>query len=86
MVVALVGLASICAYGITAVVICPVGAILGHVAQRKIRERDEKGAGMALTGIIVGWTGFALGLIVTALFAWFIWYAVSNAPTPASSF
>lgn len=86
MVVSLVGLASICAYGVTALVICPVGAILGHVARRKVRERDEKGAGMALAGVIVGWIGFGLGLVATALFAWFIWYTVKNSPTPAGSF
>jgi Domain of unknown function (DUF4190) len=86
MVVSLVGLASICAYGITSVVICPVGAILGHVARRRIRQRDEKGDGMALTGIIVGWIGFAFGLLVTAGFAWLIWYGISQAPDPSRSF
>ena len=78
MVVSLVGVASICAYGVTAVLICPVGAILGHVAQRKVRDRDEKGAGMALTGIIVGWIGFVLGLIVTAFFVWVIWMGATG--------
>lgn len=33
----------------------PVGAILGHVARRQIRERGQQGDGMALAGIIVGW-------------------------------
>lgn len=33
----------------------PVGAILGHIARRQIRERGEGGDGMALAGIIVGW-------------------------------
>ncbi len=32
-----------------------VGAIMGHVARRQIRERGEDGDGMALAGIIVGW-------------------------------
>lgn len=34
----------------------PVGAILGHIARRQIRERGEQGDGMALAGIIIGWT------------------------------
>src|SRR5262245_53824683 len=33
----------------------PVGAILGHIARRQIRERGEQGDGFALAGIIVGW-------------------------------
>jgi hypothetical protein len=38
----------------------PVGAIMGHIARRQIRERNEQGDGFALAGIIVGWviTGF----------------------------
>jgi hypothetical protein len=44
----------------------PVGAILGHVARKQIRERGEGGDGMALAGIIVGWIGTVLfiGLII----------------------
>jgi hypothetical protein len=39
-----------------------VGAILGHVARRRIRQTGANGAGMALAGIIVGWvcTGIAV--------------------------
>lgn len=33
----------------------PIGAIMGHVARRQIRERGEQGDGFALAGIIVGW-------------------------------
>jgi hypothetical protein len=40
----------------------PVGAILGHIARRQIRETGEDGDGMALAAIIVGWiiTGLVL--------------------------
>jgi len=52
----------------------PVGAILGHVARRQIRERGEQGDGMALAGIIVGWilTGVMLLCCVgyLAVFGW----------------
>jgi hypothetical protein len=41
--------------GLATGISAPVGAILGHVARRQIRERGEQGDGMALTGIIVGW-------------------------------
>src|SRR5687768_1577827 len=54
MILALVGLA----FPITA----PVGAILGHVAMKQIRQTGETGEGMAKTGIIAGW-------IITGLWA-----------------
>jgi hypothetical protein len=52
MILALVGIA----FPITA----PVGAILGHIGLKQIRQTGESGEGMAKTGIIAGWiiTGF----------------------------
>jgi hypothetical protein len=44
-----------------------VGAILGHVARRKIRVEGQAGGGMALAGIIVGWVATAIGLLYIAL-------------------
>ena len=41
----------------------PVGAILGHVARKQIRERGEQGDGLALGGIIAGWVITGLGLL-----------------------
>src|SRR4051812_39582303 len=61
MVLALVGLGC----GLTA----PIGAIMGHVARRQIRQRGEGGSGMALAGIIVGW-------IVTVLYLAYIAFLV----------
>lgn len=54
MILALVGIAT----WITA----PIGAILGHIALKQIRQTGETGEGMAKTGIIVGWiiTGFGV--------------------------
>ena len=63
-----------------------VGAILGHVARRQIRERGEGGDGMALAGIIVGWiiTGltvvFAIAYI--ALVVWAVNDGRTNSPGP----
>jgi hypothetical protein len=57
-----------------------VGAIMGHVARKQIRERGEDGDGMALTGVIVGWVVFALTIIVWgAYFVFFVWL-VANTP------
>jgi hypothetical protein len=67
-----VSLASLMLCGYPAI----VGAIMGHVARRQIRERGEDGDGMALTGVIVGWIVFALAILVTlAYVVFFIWWA-----------
>jgi hypothetical protein len=57
---------SIC-YGVGGIIAGLVGAILGHVARRKIRERGEDGGGMALAGIICGYLGVLLGAAVLIL-------------------
>lgn len=54
--------------GVASCITAPVGAILGHVARRQIRERGEGGDGMALAGIIIGWVLTALMLLVIALY------------------
>jgi hypothetical protein len=41
--------------GLLIIISAPVGAILGHVARKQIRQTGEQGEGMALAGIIVGW-------------------------------
>ena len=51
--------------GVATCVSAPVGAVLGHVARRQIRERGEAGDGLALAGIIVGW--ILTGLLVAYL-------------------
>lgn len=48
--------------GIAVAITAPVGAILGHIALKQIRQSGESGEGMAKTGIIVGW-------IITGLYA-----------------
>jgi hypothetical protein len=47
----------------------PVGAILGHVARKQIRETGESGEGMALAAIIVGWVLTGLLLIGCCIIA-----------------
>jgi hypothetical protein len=52
--------------GFATCITAPIGAILGHVARKQIRERGESGDGLALGGIIVGWilTAISIGVIV----------------------
>ncbi|MBX6357483.1 MAG: DUF4190 domain-containing protein [Micromonosporaceae bacterium] len=78
LVVSLVGALGLCAYGLGGW-IGAIGAILGHVSQRQIRERGDGGGGMALAGVIVGW--IATGLFVLAGIGWAIaiWY-IANHP------
>lgn len=40
-----------------------LGAILGHVARRQIRERGQLGDGLAVAGIVVGWLLYAVMLV-----------------------
>ncbi|MGW4499257.1 DUF4190 domain-containing protein [Micromonospora sp. NPDC004336] len=78
LVLALVGFASC----ITA----PVGAILGHVAQKQIQQTGESGEGMAKAAIIIGW--ILTGLIVLAILFYvaLIIFAISQADTSGSSY
>lgn len=46
------------------------GAIMGHISLKQIAANGEKGRGMALAGVIVGWVGLGLFvLIVGAIIA-----------------
>ncbi|HLL64258.1 MAG TPA: DUF4190 domain-containing protein [Micromonosporaceae bacterium] len=57
-----------------------IGAILGHVAKRQIRERREGGEGMATAGIIVGWIVFVLMALMFIGYIVFMVWLVENAP------
>ena len=45
----------------------PVGAILGHIALRRINETGKEGRGFALAGVIIGWIGTALLVLAIVL-------------------
>jgi len=64
--------------GLAVGISAPVGAILGHVARRQIRERGEQGDGMALAGIIVGWILTGLIVLCIAGYAVAIGWAISQ--------
>ncbi|WP_405427544.1 DUF4190 domain-containing protein [Micromonospora sp. NBC_00617] len=72
-------LAGLTTCGITA----PIGAILGHVAQKQIRVSGEGGEGMAKAGIIVGWIVTALMVLGIAFYVAAIVFAIT---TDASSY
>jgi uncharacterized protein DUF4190/uncharacterized protein DUF1707 len=59
--------------------------ILGHMARRQIRRTGEQGSGMALAGLILGWAGLALQVLLLVGFILFvaaIAHAVHQVPPP----
>ena len=71
MVVSISALVFLACYGFGGL-IGVIGAILGHVSRRQIRERGESGEGLALAGIIIGWTATAIGLLIVAFIAFLL--------------
>jgi uncharacterized protein DUF4190 len=41
--------------------------VLGHMARKQVRQRNEQGAGLALAGLILGYAGIALTVIVAII-------------------
>lgn len=83
MVVSIISMVGLLCYGLGGF-LGVVGAILGHVSRKQIKERQQSGDGMALAGVIVGWVAVVLAIIVVTLFAVLVWWAVEN--TPDSTF
>ncbi|RKN43571.1 DUF4190 domain-containing protein [Micromonospora endolithica] len=77
LVLALVGFASC----ITA----PVGAILGHVARKQIRQTGEGGEGMAKAAIIVGWIVTGLALLFIAFYVVIVVFAIASSDGTSTS-
>lgn len=38
--------------------------VLGHIARHQIRRTGDQGAGLALAGLILGWAGLVVGLLM----------------------
>jgi hypothetical protein len=64
--------------GLATCISAPVGAILGHVARKQIRERGEGGDGLALAGIIVGWILTGLLVLVILFYVVIIIIAINS--------
>ena len=62
LVTSIAGVLTLFCYGV-GIIAGIVGAILGHVARRRIRESGQDGAGLALSGIIIGWIATGLGIL-----------------------
>jgi Domain of unknown function (DUF4190) len=57
--------------------------ICGHLARRQIRQTGEAGDGMALAGLILGYVGGALAILVIVLFAFLMARVSGSASVPA---
>lgn len=77
LVVSIVGVLGLCGYGLGGY-LGIVGAILGHVAKRQIRERGESGGGMATAGIIIGWIAAGIAVLATVAIIIFFVYVAQN--------
>ncbi|MEV6811409.1 DUF4190 domain-containing protein [Micromonospora sp. NPDC051296] len=67
--------------GIGSCITAPIGAIMGHVAMRQIRENGESGEGMAKAAIIVGWILTGLIALVIIGYAVAIGFVIANSST-----
>lgn len=52
---------------VTSFVVSLAAIITGHIALRQIARTGESGRGLAIAGLIIGYTGFAFGLIFFAI-------------------
>jgi hypothetical protein len=64
--------------GLITFISAPVGAILGHVSRKQIKERGGQGEGMALAGIIVGWSITGLYLCGCGVYIAVVVFAIRN--------
>lgn len=59
------------------------GVVMGHISLSQIKSRGEKGRGLALAGVIIGYATLALGVLAIIAFAIFIGALAS---TPGSRY
>jgi hypothetical protein len=56
------GISSI--FAVLALAMLVVAIVLGHVARREIKRTNERGAGQALAGMLIGYIVFGINVIV----------------------
>ncbi len=42
--------------------------VLGHIARREVRRTGEAGSGMATAGLVLGYVGIAIGILLIVAF------------------
>jgi hypothetical protein len=56
--------------------------VLGHVARQQIKRTGERGAGLALAGLLLGWGAVVLGIVVVVMAV----VAIQSHPLPPTQF
>jgi uncharacterized protein YacL len=59
---------------VSAFFISIVGIITGHIALSQIKKTGEQGRGLAIAGLIIGYVGLVIGIIVAI-----VWFAIIGA-------
>lgn len=54
------------------------GVVMGHISLSQLKRTGEKGRGMAIAGLIVGYVGLALTILGAVVFFSFIGWAVQQ--------
>ncbi len=56
-----------------------LGAVIcGHIALNQIKKTGENGRGLAIAGLVLGYLGLVVGIIVTIIWVSFFAIAASN--------
>ncbi|WP_317790024.1 DUF4190 domain-containing protein [Actinoplanes sichuanensis] len=72
--------------GVLTCISAPVGIVLGHIAKKQIRQTHEGGEGLATAGLWVGYILTIIGLIVGALYAALIIFAIAEGSSGSGTF
>ncbi|PZF97115.1 DUF4190 domain-containing protein, partial [Micromonospora deserti] len=71
--------------GFASCITAPVGAILGHVATKQIRQTGESGEGMAKAAIIIGWILTGLLVLLILFYVGLFIFAIAAAESSSTS-
>ena len=55
-----------------------VAVVTGHMARAEVRRKGEQGAGLALAGLIMGYVGIGLAVIVISLLFAFLGVVIAS--------
>ncbi|MFF8846967.1 DUF4190 domain-containing protein [Streptomyces sp. NPDC015127] len=78
MVLGILSVCLFCLYGIVGIILGVLALIFGILGRKRAQRGEATNGGMALSGIILGSIGIALGLIFIALIAWGITTAINE--------
>ncbi|MEV8454275.1 DUF4190 domain-containing protein [Streptomyces sp. NPDC052095] len=72
MVLGILAVCLFCVYGIPSLILGTLALIFGILGRKRAKRGEATNSGQALTGIILGSVGIALGVAIISFFVWFI--------------